>query len=375
MDGNVSRREFVKGAAAVTAGIIGAGSVEGSMRWAEEKPKDPPAKILNFSPNMEYRPLGKTGLMVSAVCMGGHFKRVETMCKPKGEVNPYVGPKDAADMPSFLKNRDEVISKCIEAGINYVDACTAGEILTYAKVLKGRRDKMYLGSSWAEREMRKPDWQSAAKLLEGLDMGLKEAGLEYADVWRITMHEEPRNGQRGTIHTQAHIDATLEALTKAQKAGKVRFVGFSCHDRDWIKECIEKYPEIQVICTPFTLKTREKPGDSLFASARKCGVGIFGIKPFGSNALFKGTSALDDPHAKEDDEAARLAIRYILASDCITAPIAGIINAHQVDNLVQAVGERRKMDTADARKLEELQGQLFARLDENHKWLRNWECV
>ena len=33
-------------------------------------------KILNYNPNMEYRRLGKTGLMVSAVCLGGHWKRV-----------------------------------------------------------------------------------------------------------------------------------------------------------------------------------------------------------------------------------------------------------------------------------------------------------
>jgi predicted aldo/keto reductase-like oxidoreductase len=374
MDGSCSRREFVKGVAA--AGIaLGAGSVEGSALRPDGKEATPPSKILNFNPNMEYRRLGKTGILVSAVSMGGHWKRIETMFKPKGEISPYFGPKDQADMEDFLRNRDLVVSKAIEVGINYIDACTGVEIMTYSKVLKGRRDKVYLGYSWAEREMRKPDWQTEAKLLDGLDMGLKEAGLEYADVWRITMHEEPRNQQRGTIHTQAHIDATLGALTKAQKAGKVRFIGFSCHDREWIREMIEKYPEIQVVCTPYTAASKEKPKDSLFASIRKCDVGIFGIKPFGSNALFKGTSKLDDPQAKEDDERARLAIRHILSNDAITAPIAGLVNPHQVENAVQAVGERRKMDQADARKLEEIQGELWARLDKEHAWLANWKCV
>jgi hypothetical protein len=39
-------------------------------------------KILNYNPNMEYRRLGKTGLMVSAVSLGGHWKRVATMMPP-----------------------------------------------------------------------------------------------------------------------------------------------------------------------------------------------------------------------------------------------------------------------------------------------------
>ena len=377
MDGNVTRREFVKGAAAAAAGIALGSRAEGAFPRSEDGPKAPPApaKILNFNESMEYRRLGKTGAWVSAVCMGGHWKRVETMFRAKGVVNPYRGPQDPADMESFLKNRAEVVARCLDVGINYIDACTGTEVITYAKVLKGRRDKVYLGFSFDEREMRRPDWQTAAKLLEGFELGLKEAGLDHADLWRITMHEQPRNRERGTIHTEAHVEATVEALTKAQKAGKARFVGISCHDREWIKDLIEKHPEIQVICTPYTAASREKPKDSLFEAVRKCDVGVFGIKPFASNALFKGASTLDDPAAKEDDERARLAIRHILSNDAITAPIPGLINGHQVENMALAVQERRKLDQADARKLEEIQKELWARLDPDHAWLRNFEYV
>jgi len=377
MDGNVTRRQFVKGAAVGAAGVaLGANALQGAILRSEEKLKaPPPAKILNHNENMEYRRLGKTNAWVSAVCMGGHWKRVECMFPAKGEVNPYNGPKDEADMDPFMKNRAEVVAKCIDIGINYIDACTGSEVKTYAKALKGRRDKVYLGYSFCEYEMRQPSWQSEEKLLEGLNQGLQEAGIDHVDVWRITMHEEPRNQQRGTIHSQAHADATVGALTKAQKAGKARFIGFSCHDREWIKEFIEKYPEIQVICTPYTAGSKEKPKDSLFEAVRKCDVGVFGIKPFASNALFKGSSAPKDANAKDDDERARLAIRYILSNDAITAPIPGLINIHQVENMALAIQERRKMDQADARKFEEIQKDLWARIDPHHAWLKNWEYV
>ena len=41
----------------------------------------------------------------------------------------------------FQKNRHDVVTRCIERGINYVDACCREEILAYDKALEGRRDK------------------------------------------------------------------------------------------------------------------------------------------------------------------------------------------------------------------------------------------
>src|ERR1041384_2348986 len=139
----ITRRDFVKGAGAAAAAAMGAAGAGARDAAAEEAPP----KVLNFHEDMEYRRLGKTGIRVSAVCLGGHWKRVETMFAPKGEVSPYHGPRDAGDLEPFLKNRDEVVSKALEVGINYIDACTGTEVMPYAKVLKGRRDKVYLGYS------------------------------------------------------------------------------------------------------------------------------------------------------------------------------------------------------------------------------------
>ena len=37
------------------------------------------AGILNYNEQMEYRRGGKTNLMFSAVCLGGHWKRVDAV--------------------------------------------------------------------------------------------------------------------------------------------------------------------------------------------------------------------------------------------------------------------------------------------------------
>jgi predicted aldo/keto reductase-like oxidoreductase len=263
-----------------------------------------------------------------------------------------------------------VVTRCIESGINHIDACTKEEVLTYAEALRGRRESMFLAFSWYQEEMRNDKFRTTEALLGTLDKGLKEAKLDYVDLWRITMNE-----QSGT-HKEAEVEQMMKALETARKQGKCRFTGFSSHDRPHIKWMIEKYPDIvQVVVTPYTAKSKVAPEDSLFAAVKKHDVGVFGIKPFSSNALFQGDGSLQNPHAEEDDRIARMAIRYILATNVITAPIPGMTNTHQVDNMVKALKERRELDAAEAMELERVMDRAWAKLPADYLWLKNWEYV
>jgi aryl-alcohol dehydrogenase-like predicted oxidoreductase len=361
---NLTRREFMRDSAATAAGLaVGLNAVQARRANAAEA-----AKTRSYNPNMEYRPLGKTGLWVSAVCMGGHWKRVNKMVPSAFKGDNFLGANlDDAD---FRKNRRDVVTRCIESGVNYLDACTREEVITYAEALRGRRDSMYLGFSWYQEEMRNPGFRTVDALLKTLEKGMKEAQLEYVDLWRITMHEQ------SGMHTEGEVEQMMKALETARKQGKCRFAGFSSHDRPHIKSMIEKYPEIvQIVVTPYTAKSKVRPTDSLFDAVKQHGVGVFGIKPFSSNALFKGDGSLESPTAEEDSRIARMAIRYILATDVITAPIPGLINTHQVDNMVKAVQERRELDKAEARELEQAMDQAWAKLPANYQWLKDWEYV
>jgi aryl-alcohol dehydrogenase-like predicted oxidoreductase len=172
------------------------------------------------------------------------------------------------------------------------------------------------------------------------------------------------------------VGEMMQALEKARGQGKVRFTGFSSHDRPHIKWMIETYPEVvQVAVTPYTAKSKVLPEDSLFDAAKKYDVGIFGIKPFASNTLFKGDSSPGNPHQEEDDGLARMAVRYILCNPAITAPIPGMINTHQVDNMARAVKERRQLDLAESQELAKAMDQAWAKLPGHYQWLKNWEYV
>jgi aryl-alcohol dehydrogenase-like predicted oxidoreductase len=363
----IKRRDFL------TGGGLAAGALAGGLAQAQTKAPSR-RSILNYNENMEYRRLGKTGLMVSAVCLGGHWKRIETMLgKENVPARYWDNDWSYLKLPGLFKNRDEVVSRCIEVGINYLDAMAPPEVVAYGRVLQGRRDKMYLGYDWWAKGPIFAEWRSAKRLLQGLDENLKQARLDYVDIWRITL---PQEGIPDLGELQRAEEATVESLAKAKQQGKARFTGVSTHNRVWLKSMIEMYSEqMQVVLFPYTANTKELPTDSVFDSIKQYDVGVFGIKPFADNRLFLGDGSRNGPHAEEDDRRARLAIRYILNNPAITAPIPGLINAHQVDNAALAVRERRQLDLKEKAELEKAGRQMWARLDASHQWLRDWEYV
>jgi predicted aldo/keto reductase-like oxidoreductase len=117
------------------------------------------------------------------------------------------------------------------------------------------------------------------------------------------------------------------------------------------------------------------PKDSVFDAIKKNGVGFFGIKPFAGTSLFKGDSSPDSPTREEDDRLARMAIRYILCNPSITAPIPGIINPQQVDNVARAIQEPEELAKEEAKELSTAMDEAWARLPDDYQWLKNWEYV
>jgi aryl-alcohol dehydrogenase-like predicted oxidoreductase len=382
-DHRVTRRDFVRTSAAAAAGMaVGLG---GTYTVAAGNPeKADTSKILNYNPDMEYRRCGKTNMMISCVCLGGHWKRVDAVVPGLFQQGSWLSAK--LDSPEFEKNRTDVVSRCIERGINYIDACTKEEVIMYSKALKGRRDKMHLGFSWYQEEMRglSSQWQKAKaagkpmpagwitqKLKDALDHGFKATGLEYVDVWRITCHEQSQQ------HTDAEMEEMIAALDWAKKSGRARFTGISSHNRPHIKMLIEKYPkQMEVIVTPYTAKTKVvEDKDGLWAAMKKMDAGWFGIKPFAGGSAFQGDSSPGNPKEEEDNRIARLTIRRILCNAQITAPIPGMITPAQVDNVAKAVKGPRALDPEEKAELDGAMDRAWANLPYHYRWLKDWEYV
>lgn len=400
---NLTRRDFVKAGTLSAAGAA-LGLIPTYTVYAGNPTNEKTAGILNYNEQMEYRRGGKTNLMFSAVCLGGHWKRVDVVLPGAFQVK---GGWDTVslDNAAFHKNRYDVVTRCQERGINFIDACTIGEAIAYAHALKGRRDKMYLGFSNYAREpqvvlppsITKQPPKSPGWLLESLkeefDQSLRQMETDYVDVWRISC------GAVTSHFTDSHMDEICEALAWAKKAGRARFTGVSSHDRVHLKKWIQRNPkELEVVLTPYTAQTKMagakieqveegQPStntvvdknvsweDSLWHMIQKCDVAWFGIKPFASTSLFKGDSSPNSPHKEEDSKLARLTIRAILSNPAITAPIPGLISPEQVDNVALAVLQRRELDVKEQAQLDAGLRRAFANLPPQYQWLRDWDYV
>jgi aryl-alcohol dehydrogenase-like predicted oxidoreductase len=349
MEREMTRRGFLRAGAQAAAGLVAGTALAGAQppRWT----------ILNHDERMEYRRLGKTGLWVSAVSLGGHWKRC-----------PYEGAE-------FEKNRTEIMARCLDAGFNYVDACWHGEVVAYAKALKnlGKRDRIYMG--FDAYGARGAELRSKRALIDSLDNLMREASLDYVDIWRVTCLEA------GGQHTYNDACELADAAEQALRQGKVRAFGVSTHDRRWADFLVREFPVVSVVVTPYTPLSQQKADGSFFQTVRKADVGVLGIKPFASNALFKGSSRPGDPFEKEDNEAARLALRHVLMNDAITSPIPGLIFPGHVENCLQAVAERRKLDLVarpailEDPRLPQVARAAGDRLPPDYRWLREWDWV
>jgi aryl-alcohol dehydrogenase-like predicted oxidoreductase len=337
----LTRREILAGGAAVVASRTEAGADAPDAR-----------RTRSYNENMEYRRLGRTNLMVSAVSMGGHWKKI-----------PYAPGSD-----DFKKNRRQVIYAALDHGINYIDACSSGEVSVYAEAVRERRKEIYFGFDWSGA--RKPEIAgSLEKLKQGVDDGLRQSGLDYVDLLRLTLREQTTRNSRQEIETVA------AALDWAKRTGRARATGVSTHHRPWIAEAVAKYPQLEVVVTPYSAGTREKPAGSMFDALRKYDVGMLGIKPFASGTLFASLGVPDSPSKSEDDQRARLALRHVFGCDVLSAAIPGLMTVDHVKNAAAAVKERRQLDTAEGQRHRDLTAAMWRRLPPDYHWLRDWQWV
>jgi aryl-alcohol dehydrogenase-like predicted oxidoreductase len=343
-DQRVSRRDFIQ-----TTATAAAGAALGMNKLTAAAD---PRKTRSYNENMEYRPLGRTGLMISAISIGGHWKRI-----------PY-----RPGTPEFKKNRRDVMNACLDHGINYVDACSAGEVAAYAEAVKDRREEVYMGFDWTMA--RNPAIAgSLEKLQQGMDDGLKKSGLEYVDLWRITLNEQT------TVNSVQEIETVMAALEWGKKTGKARSTGIATHHRPWIAEAIAKYPQIEVVVTPYSAGSKEKPVGSMFDALRKHNAGMIAIKPFASGNLFASRGTPDSPTKEEDDQRARMALRYVLCCDVMSATIPGLITVDQVKNAAAAVKERRQFEVAEVTRHQKLAANMWRSLPADYQWLHDWKWV
>lgn len=159
---------------------------------------------------MDYAPLGRSGLMVSRLCLG-----CMTFGDPAKGTHPWTLPEDASRA---------VIRRAVELGINFFDTANAysdGDseaILGRALRDFGRRDEQVIATKayapWGDS----PNTRGLSRkaLFHAIDDSLKRLGTDYVDLFQIHRFDDA-----------TPVEETLEALHDIVKAGKARYIGAS----------------------------------------------------------------------------------------------------------------------------------------------------
>jgi len=380
----LTRRDFMRNTSLAAAGTI-VGALASKAHTAVQPVHT--SRILNFQPKMTYRRLGKTNLMISEVSLGGHWKN-----RNAGRYWDHFAREEVPG--DVAKNRTEVVSTCIDVGINYLDITTAAECLCYGVALKGRRDKMYVGADIHNLGPRNPNFCNVKSQTRNVEECLRLLKTDYLDIWR------PQAIMAGEkLNTDADVEALVGTFQKMHKAGKVRHLGISSHTRPWLEHVIEKFPEFEMVIFPCSAKTRQKgklptrdnieevnPGhgsdqtQSIFKMVLDRDVGIVTIKPFFGGSVFESYGKDKFPvmgvGSKKENDLARLTIQCILANKAITAAIPGLSTVYEVENAARASYTRPLgMTAAEKEWLMRITNERWANLPQEYAWLRDWEVV
>lgn len=215
---------------------------------------------------MEYRPLGRTGVSVSQMCLGAMM------------FGAFGNP-----------NHDEaikIVHKALDAGINFIDTAdgySAGEseeILGKALV-SGRRERVVLavkfGVPFGSND---PNHRGASRrwITEAVEGSLRRLQTDWIDLYQV-----------GVPDPNTDIDETLGALSDLVHAGKIRSFGASkvpasqIVEAQWIAER-RGHGRFRTEQPPYSLLTRAIEYD-LLPTCLRHGMGVMAYSPLAGGWL------------------------------------------------------------------------------------------
>ena len=241
---------------------------------------------------MEQRPLGKTGMEVSVVCLG-------TMTY--GEQNSEADAHEQLDY-------------AVANGVNFIDTAEIYAVPPRAETYglteqhigtwlqkRGGRDKIVLATkvvgpsdmTWA-RDGRERTRLTRAQIVSAIEGSLRRLQTDYVDLYQLHWPDRNANyfGAREYRHDPEErmtpLRESAEALAELMKAGKIRAWGLS-NETPWgLCECLRLadggLPRPASVQNPYNLLNRNYEIGMAEMSARES-CGLLGYSPLGFGAL------------------------------------------------------------------------------------------
>lgn len=320
----LARRQFLKSftaACAVTgpAAALAAG--------------DPARSIAKPREGLPQRPLGKTGVQVSALALGGV---IGMQLPPTAEHDPAA-----------------IAETALNLGVTYFDTAPSynnGQSETnYGQVLARRRRDVFLATKTGDR--------TYDGTLRSIEQSLKRLQTDHVDLIQI-------HGISPTEDLDGWDKPTgvLIALRKLRDQKVTRFIGLTGHDSAArLRAAIERY-EFDTLLTTLNPVSRRKPfRDDLLPVANRKRMGVIAMKVMGGgNGCLVAGNPLKQVLRPYHDETANQVkpaslIRYTLSLP-VSVAVIGVASVEQLQANVRMVGEATPMTLAECRELEAAMG-------------------
>ncbi len=215
---------------------------------------------------MLYRPLGTTGVEVSAIGMGGSHLGQATV-----------------DEDTAIR----LIHEGLDRGINFLDnAWDYNEGRSEERVGKALAQGGYRQKAFV---MTKIDGRTREVAANQIDDSLKRLKVDHIDL--LQHHEVIRYDDPDRIFNEG---GSMEAVLAARQAGKIRFIGFTGHKDPhvhlYMMEVAQKHGfHFDTVQMPINIMDAHFRSFSqlVVPQAVKQGIGVLGMKCFGSGVILK----------------------------------------------------------------------------------------
>jgi hypothetical protein len=298
--GNLSRRDFVKTGAAVAA--MAAASPLASA--AEQAAATASAPASQPSAALPTRPLGKTGVKVTTLAMGG-----STDLSPRLLEHAYSqGVRYFDTAASYANGKSEQ---------------AIGQWLRQA----GRRKDVFLVTKNGTRQPK--------DLLSAVDKRLQALQTDTIDLYFL-------HGLGGTAGVEiAKSPETRQVAEQLKKSGKIRFFGFSTHAGN-APDCLLAAAEggfvdaIMMSYNPVFGPNKDEALDRALDTCHKAGIGLVAMK------TMRGMQKAIAADSLGDFSVHQAAIQAVLSDERIAAVCSEMSNFTHVEQNAKAVREFRK---------------------------------
>ena len=275
---------------------------------------------------MEYRMLGKTGLKVSKLSVGG---------ASLGSVYRRINESEGL----------RTVHLAMDLGINFIDVSPYYGI-TLAETVLGKalkeipRDKYYLATKVGRYGDDEFDF-SAKRITESVDESLRRLNVDHIDI--IQCHDIE------FVSLDQIVNESLPALRKLQKQGKVGFVGITCLPIKAFRYVLER-AEVDTILSYCRYSLNNTALDDLIPHLEEKEIGIISASALSMGLLTQ--RGIPDWHPADDEmkavcskatehctskgvDISQVAMQFALANPRIHSTLMGTANPENLKKNVK----------------------------------------